>query len=665
LIEAPQKSRDIRYRADIDGLRAIAVLLVVAYHTGLQLPGGIALWVGRHISAALAARLAAPVAGGGFVGVDIFFVISGFLISGILLREQAAGSFSIVRFYERRVRRIFPALVAVLLFTFATGYFALIPSEMKDLAQSTLAATFSAANLYFWKTSNYFQPNALTKPLLHTWSLAVEEQFYVVFPVLLLLLHRVARRSLKLAIVLLALLSFAASAVGVYTRPGSTYYLPHTRAWELLAGTILALEIVPPPRTRLGRDLSSLIGLALVLFSGFVFTGTTPFPGAAALLPCAGAALLIAAGVTGPSLVGRLLSTPPFVFVGLISYSLYLWHWPLLLIDQYEYFPAVQLAKPWLLLAMFAVATLSWRFIEQPFRSGALRLPQRQLFVSAAVAVVLVSALSAWAVVSDGIPARFSPQMLALAQYPESGWRESQWTGLCFAYAAVPTIAPQCLAPNPGRPHFLLFGDSHAAHLSYGLTTAFPEIDFAQATASNCKPLLSSRASPDAYCRQLIATVFDSFLPGHPPDGVILSALWEPADAQPLAATVASLRAAGARVYVLGPSVGYDQALPVLLVKSIFRGDLRYPGRHLALTPSQYQAFDDLLAAAALGSGAYRYISLRQIMCSPAAFDKGAETSSCLEYASPGVPLQFDATHFTNAGSLLVAQRLRATRQLP
>jgi peptidoglycan/LPS O-acetylase OafA/YrhL len=632
LIEAAQKSRDIRYRADIDGLRAIAVLLVVAYHIGL------------------------PGCTGGFVGVDIFFVISGFLISGILLREQATGTFSILRFYERRVRRILPALIVVLIFTFITGYFALLPHEMRELGQSILAATFSAANIFFWKSSSYFQAPALSKPLLHTWSLAVEEQFYLVFPLLLLLLHRLQRRTLKLVIVLLTLASFAANAVGVYGHAGSTFYLPHTRAWELLLGTLLALNIIPSPRTRLTRNLTALTGVALILIAALVFTSKTPFPGAAALLPCVGAVFIIAAGVTGPSAIGRLLSTSPFVFVGLISYSFYLWHWPLLLINKYEYFRQIHLAKPSLFLVMLAAATLSWRFVEQPFRAGALKLPRRQLFATAAAAVAIVSALSAWAIASKGIPARFSPEVLALAQYTESGWNDSQWNNGCFAYVPVTTIQSGCLMPIPGRPDFLLFGDSHAAHLSYGLATAFPEIDLSQATASNCKPLLASRQSPDAYCRQLVAMVFDDFLRAHHPDGVLLSALWEPSDAKPLAATVAYLHAAHLRVYVLGPSAAYDQPLPDLLVKSLFRNDPALPAHHLTLTSAQFQAFDELLADAALSNGAYHYISLRLIMC-PA--------SQCIDYAAPRVPLQFDATHFTNAGSLLIAQRLRAAHQLP
>ena len=194
MILAPQESREIRYRADIDGLRAVAVVLVVAFHLNAHwsISPGLAHWIGKHISNSLAYHLATDGTDitGGFVGVDIFFVISGFLIGGIVLRELENDSFSIARFYERRVRRIFPALMAVLVFTFVVGCFALTPLELKDLAKSTLAAIFSVANLYFWKTSGYFDAPSRLKPLLHTWSLSVEEQFYLGFPILLFLLRR-------------------------------------------------------------------------------------------------------------------------------------------------------------------------------------------------------------------------------------------------------------------------------------------------------------------------------------------------------------------------------------------------------------------------------------------------------------------------------------------
>jgi peptidoglycan/LPS O-acetylase OafA/YrhL len=651
---APQAS-PIRYRPDIDGLRAIAVLLVVAYHMNLALPRSVTLWIEDHISWTVGNKLSSGISGG-FVGVDVFFVISGFLIGGILLREQANGTFSIVKFYERRVRRIVPALVVVLLFTCVAAWAALVPAEMKDFAWSSIAATFSWANIYFWKTSGYFDIQASTKPLLHTWSLAVEEQFYLFLPVFLLAAHRFFRRRLKAAVVVLALASFISSAIAVYRDPTAAFYLAHTRAWELLTGTLLALQIVPVPSSRHGRNLASLVGLALVLGSALWFSSLTKFPGANALVPCLGAALIITAGVTGSSAVGWFLSARPVAFIGLISYSLYLWHWPLMLINELGYFHWFHLSKIWLLMVMLLIATLSWRFVEHPFRDGALRLPRQRLFVAAASAAVLLTSLSLWALVSNGIPSRFTQDDLMLAHYLDHGSLEAQWGQGCFASKDLASIQQSCLEQSSDKPNYLLFGDSAAAHLWYGLSTVYPEIHFSEATASRCKPLLTSRGSSDPFCRHLVESVFDHFLPTHRVDAVILSAPWSSGNLRPLGETVAQLHAAKLRVYVIGPIIDYDQPLPGLLIKANRSGDPTIPGKHSHYTYEEYKYLDNALAKVALGNGADRYISLRKMLC-PAV--------SCMEYVAPRIPLQFDGMHLTNPGSVVVSEKMQNTHQMP
>jgi peptidoglycan/LPS O-acetylase OafA/YrhL len=654
LIEAPQKSRDIRYRPDIDGLRAVAVMLVIGFHMRVGLPPTPTHWIGKHLSNTLSSYLGSGPTGG-FIGVDIFFVISGFLISGILIREQAANTFSITRFYERRVRRIFPALTAVLSFTLVVGSLSLIPSEAKTLAQSTIAAIFSGANIYFWKSSGYFDLPALQAPLIHTWSLAVEEQFYLVFPVALYLLHRFFPRHIRAAVLVLFFASFAASVIVVRHDATAAFYLPHTRAWELLAGTIVALGIIPPPSSRLTRNLASFAGLLLIVFAAFCYTSLTRFPGESALLPCLGAALIIVSGTNGSSVVGRILSAGPIVFIGFTSYSLYLWHWPLLVINNYEYFPGIHFSKPWLFLIMFLVAVLSWRFVEQPFRSGALKLPRRELFIAAATAATLLTAVSAWAIASNGIPSRFTPAELNLARYSADGSVDAKWGTGCFAQTGSP-IQPHCLAMASDRPNYLLFGDSHAAHLWYGLSTIFPEIHFLEATGSSCKPLVSSLDSHDPVCKRLADDMFDHFLPTHHVDVVILSSIWTEQDRISMGDTVSRLNGMGLRVYVVGPDVLYDQPLPDLLIKAGRSGDPTIVARHLLRPPAAYDALDRNVGETALTHGAARYISLRADLC-PA--------DTCLEYASPGVPLQFDAMHLTSEGSILLAQRFKNSQQFP
>ena len=296
----------LHYRPDIDGLRAIAVLSVLAYHLRINMFRG------------------------GFVGVDVFFVISGYLISAIILKDIAAGTFSIVSFYERRVRRIFPALIALFVGTTLLAYFFFLPTELIGFAKSLLAALFSVSNFYFWRHSGYFSAPVDTKPLIHTWSLAVEEQFYIFLPIFLFLAHRFFPRRLRTSIVVIALGSFVLSAVGAYRDPTAAFYLPHTRAWELLLGVLISLDVFPAIRGPVLRNVSTICGLGLISAAVFGFSAYTPFPGIAALLPCVGAALIIAAGRSGNSLVGRMLSLKPMVFIGLISYSLYLWHWPII-----------------------------------------------------------------------------------------------------------------------------------------------------------------------------------------------------------------------------------------------------------------------------------------------------------------------------------------------
>ena len=651
----PESSGEIRYRADIDGLRAVAVVLVVLFHIGFRPAPAVLTWIADHVSPAVASRIGLGVPGG-FVGVDIFFVISGFLIGGILLREQATGTFSIIRFYERRIRRILPALLAVLLFTLIAGYAALLPYEFRELGVSVVAAIFSASNFFFLRHSGYFEPSALSKPLLHTWSLAVEEQFYLVFPLLLLGLHRTRRVVMRASIALLALASFVFSVYQLHARPDAAFYLPLARGWELLLGVLVAMNVAPAPRSQRLRDAASLLGLGLIAVAALLLTTATPFPGPAALLPCVGAALIIYAGISGPSLVGKWLSIQPVVFVGLISYSLYLWHWPILLANKYEYFSFLRLNSWWLLLLMFGVATLSWRFIEQPFRAGRFKPGRRMLFAGAAVAVSIVSAIGLWAYRSNGAPQRFPAALLGMAAYPERGSSDPQWDNGCFIYGDHWRLNPACLQAKAGGLNLLLLGDSHAAHLRDGLSAALLGVNIEEATASNCKPLLSSLQSRDSLCRDLTQRIFDEYLRVTHPNAVLLSGFWQRQDLQSLGETIDQLHKDGLRVYVFGPSPAYDQPLPILLIKASYRHDASIPMRHIEPSPQQFAAFDAEMEELARAHGAERYISLRRLLCN---------VDSCLQYVRPGLPLEFDASHLTAAGSEWVAARLKDTHQLP
>jgi len=295
-----------------------------------------------------------------------------FKTDAIILKDISSRDFSIATFYERRVRRIFPALIVTLLGTSCLAYLYFLPAELVNFAKSLLAALFSASNFYFWKHSGYFSAPVETIPLIHTWSLAVEEQFYVFLPIFLAAAHRYFPRKVRLSVILIAVLSFIVSAVGAFRYPTATFYLAHTRAWELMLGVLISLEVFPAISRPMLRNLATAAGIALICFAVFAYSSATPFPGIAALAPCAGAALIVAAGRSGSSLVGRVLSLKPVTFIGLISYSLYLWHWPIIVFQTMESplmsGASVRAAKLISIFVSLAVATLSWKFVETPFR---------------------------------------------------------------------------------------------------------------------------------------------------------------------------------------------------------------------------------------------------------------------------------------------------------
>ena len=623
------------YRSDIDGLRAIAILSVVGYHIGI------------------------PGTGGGYVGVDIFFVISGYLITSIISREIDNGNFSLIRFYERRVRRILPALAVVLIATLIWGWFSLLPAEFADFSKSLLTAIVSCSNIFFSQQSGYFDGPRDMKPLLHTWSLGVEEQFYVVLPLILIVIYRSWRNRRKVWIASIAFVSFAISAVGVVYFPIGAFFRLESRAWELMCGSLLAIGMFPIIRGTVGRNLASASGLLMILIAIAKYDDFTPFPGIAALLPCAGCMLVISAGQSGASIVRRILSLPQVAFVGLISYSLYLWHWPILVYARIHPLSWMSVGRPYsrviLLFDMFMIAILSWRFVEMPFRSGAHAPSRRPLFVTAALTYGALATFSLAVIGARGAPARFTPEAARIASFEaEGGDRLAEREGTCLVGGPNSSgiNVKDCLTEDASRPNFLLFGDSHAAHLWYGLSRQFPELNIMQATAATCKPLIQVKKA-EPYCQNLRDMIFAKYLASHHVDGVILSGAWTPSDMAPLAGTLDLFQKLGAKVYLVGPNPGYDESLPRLLVQSVMMRDASIPERHLAHGAWTLDRTMRRLADQKQLSG---YISLVTAMC---------PNDKCIEYAEPLIPTESDANHFTAGGSLVIAKNIRALHGLP
>jgi peptidoglycan/LPS O-acetylase OafA/YrhL len=620
--------RAAAYRSDIDGLRAVAVVPVVIFHLGVH-----------------AVR-------GGFVGVDVFFVISGYLITQVLIGDIERGRFSIVGFYERRIRRILPALLAVLAATAALYFTVSLPDEYAEFSRTLLAAAASVSNIYFWLHAGYFDGTALSTPLLHTWSLAVEEQFYVLWPICLYLMYRFRRQHVLLLTAGVALVSLSISAVGAFTHPVATFYLLHTRAWELLLGSLLALNIVSSPLGAAARNALSILGLALIAASVFWLSSDLPFPGLLALPPCLGAALIILAGRDGTSWAGRVLSWRPIVFIGLISYSLYLWHWPIVVLQRGGYLTLVpgqtgRIQNLAVIGASFAIAALSWRFIEQPFRTGPWRPSRRALMriAAAGTAVIAGAGIVGWS--TGGFPARYSDQELRFASVLNYGRRYYR-VHRCFLISSSgrSEFAPECLNLADTKKNYLLLGDSHAADLWYGLNAKFPEVNFLQATAADCYPTVAHGLGERSYCTRLMDGIFQTFLTEHPVDEVVISARWTAAEMPRLSATLLWLKDRHIAATVLGPVAIYDGPLPRLMIIGARKGRPDAVDGHWDYSLRQ---LDAQLSQVARNAGA-KYISMLDLLC---------RQSACLTTDDQGLPIYPDAEHFTGEGSRIVAQRLK------
>ena len=428
-----------RYRSDVDGLRAVAVLMVLLFHAGFGFSGG-------------------------YVGVDVFFVISGFLITGLILQQQDHGTFSMAEFWKRRIRRILPAATLVVLVTLVAGYFLLLPHDLKDLAESTIYQQLMAANFYFWHHTGYFDGPADLKPLLHTWSLAVEEQFYLGYPIVLVLLRRLSRVQLFVFLGFSALLSFALSAILVSEHPGATFYALPTRAWELLLGGMLAAWPAAIISRRWIAEVVSLAGLAMMLFAGLAYDSATEFPGPNALMPCLGTVLIIAGGTSHKTLVQRLLSCRPFVFIGLISYSLYLWHRPLLVYQRYWFGDHVHASyRATILLGSFALAVLSWKYVESPFRSGKQKTQAsgRTITFATMASALLMLGLGSWIMRSEGCPERMPAEVLAIIEDTTgSAARKAMNSDVAACNSDHLPLIGDVRADD--QISFVLWGDSHA-----------------------------------------------------------------------------------------------------------------------------------------------------------------------------------------------------------
>jgi peptidoglycan/LPS O-acetylase OafA/YrhL len=530
------KGRRLLHRDDIDGLRAVAVIPVLLFHfkTGLF--------------------------SGGFTGVDIFFVISGFVIATSISADMKRRDFSIANFYFKRIRRIFPAFVAVVTLSTVVAIVILLPPDLVDYNRSLIATGWFVSNIYFWKASGYFATSAQLKPLLHTWSLSVEEQYYLIAPLAFVLIGRFGNGRWLVYLTPFITLSFFASVAAVFVAPTANFFLFPTRMWELLLGASIAFSNRPAPTSLVIRNLAASVGLLMILFGLIMINEDDPFPGWNALYPCIGTAFVIQSGIGLPvpemPAANRLLATRPFVAIGLISYSLYLVHWPVVAYTRYLTLREPSTLVSVLMLAgSLGLAWLSWRYIERPFRRIG-RTRRRWVLLGGAAAMLAIFGIGSVGILKDGFPLR----------YPDFVDRNitgvEDWGGdLCFHQNpsdAGDWSAEACTRIHGTNGRILLWGDSFAAQYMPGILRDAKRInaDVLQYTFAGCPPILAYFSVARLGCSLFNSKVMD-IIAAQRIDTVVIAGRWTDVPLRTLSKlqeTIVAIEARGLRVFVFGQS---------------------------------------------------------------------------------------------------------------
>jgi peptidoglycan/LPS O-acetylase OafA/YrhL len=642
------------YRSDIDGLRAVAILSVVVYH---------------------AVKDVAP---GGFVGVDVFFVISGFLISGIVLRGTNFGTFSFVDFYCGRTRRILPALIVVLATTWAIGWSVLGSEEYLALGRQISAAAVFASNLVLMHDGGYFAPSADVNPLLHLWSLSIEEQFYLVWPITLVLARK-ARLNAVAMIAVICIASFAVTASGGGKSDTTVFFSPITRSWELALGALLAAAEISSQRSinaMLGttvrhqwprpfavsvRDIVASLGFGAIVASIVVVQESWSYPNWITLLPTGGTALLIAAGDCA-WVNRRILSHPFMVSVGLISYPLYLWHWPLISFTRIALLhEPTRLMKVAMVMVAFVLAWATTKCVERPIRTGRLSAFRWRVLIPVSLLVGLAGAAgiglaTQWA---EGFPTRI-PESVRYLDVFRYNWGLESRVGECLLNAGqderdfgVGCVDP--LATGRDQPLVVLWGDSHAAHLYPGLRRLQPTAGFslAQLTMSVCPPILDIDLRFQPSCRRVNDFVLRR-ITGLKPRIVVLAARWgfyPGEDLVKLDESLIALKRAGVdRIVLVGPEPIWNPSLPKVLLNYYWaKRPERLPTK-MSFGVTKMVGLDDRIHQVANKFGA-AYVSPIHVFC---------DADGCLVSLGedPKNLTVWDSAHLTDAGSEYLARNI-------
>lgn len=616
------------YRKEIDGLRALAVIPVIFFHAGIQAFSG------------------------GFVGVDVFFVISGYLITSIILAEMQKGTFSVINFYERRARRILPALFFVMFACLPFAWFWLLPEDMKNFSQSLVAVSVFSSNILFYLTTGYFLPAAELKPLLHTWSLAVEEQYYVLFPLLLMFTWKLGKRWVITILIALAVISLAAAEWLSSTNVAFNFFLLPTRAWELLIGVFAAFFLFNK-KTDEGylekqSAFLSLLGLALLTYSIFNFSGDTPFPSIYSLVPTTGTALIILFA-SPKNIVGQLLGNKILVGIGLISYSAYLWHQPLFAFAKHKSLEDPSKGLLFLLaIISLGLAYLTWKFIETPFRSKQ-RYNRTQIFSMSALGTLFFIVCGFAGQFSNGFDYRLSVMQKKIAAYSKYDGAKIYRSGTCFLSASDTHIkfSKECSQVPDNKKMLLIWGDSYAAAMSSGLRKL--DSNVVQYTMASCPPIIDDIFGENCSdINRFVIKEIERLRPNH----VYLHANWHTYKSiKSLKNTIALIRqvSTNSNILLIGSVPQWKPTLPVFLNKKnigmVAETYIRMPSfKELQLTDADLEVI-------AKNNGAH-FISVLSKICIQ-------ESCPVVIKSDKGFTLSaWDNGHMTEEESLLLAKQL-------
>ena len=629
-MSASHYSSNSKYRADIDGLRALAIILVVIYHGFPNiLPGG-------------------------FIGVDVFFVISGFLISTIIYEHLEKGDFSFSNFYLRRIKRIFPALLAVLITCFALGWFSLLADEYKQLGKHIASGAGFISNLILWDESGYFDSASHTKPLLHLWSLGVEEQFYFIWPVIIWAAWKFQLNLLAVAISI-ALISFGANIYQIYflDKLAATFYLPHTRFWELMAGAILAQYTLKNPiQNKFHQNFQSAIGLAFILVGVALINTQSLFPGYWALLPVIGTVLIINAG-SQAKINRTLFAHPTLVWIGLISFPLYLWHWPALVFARItaKGMPTAS-TQIIAIFAALALAALTYRLIERPIRFGRYH-KTKAIILCILMAVIGFVGFNTYA--RDGLTFRLNqiqfrlpPVLQSLGQSNSNHGSNSQKQATKPIEATEKNDSKEAQAP---KKQIWLWGDSYAGHLISGYQSRFgDQFEIIQLNSNGCPPILNMELPNRRNCSQINQQNFER-ISKTPPYKIVLAASWTGYNWKKVDQTIKSLQNIGYNsIDIVGPAPQWNDSLyKQLYLNYLSTKNPEIPHRmQFGLNPNFLELEPQLIELAKANNA--RYISIVKILCNDdGCITRFGDTSDTLA--------SFDGGHFTPKASQYVVSK--------